>query len=235
MFTGTCVDLPQVTLTQDKGSWVLPAAACCDGGETGTKKAGDRDGSLGWSRVPSRWAFPRIPSRPSVSAVTRPVDPPAHSGSQELADSSRPATLPGSGPDRKQPLGSVPSFPKRDSPSLTPAVHARVAGERLSQNERSPVATVGGPRRDAVDVNLRLHTENRLVLALLHRDCRSSPNFRLLLRPLGAGTDATLRPALSRAALAGSPLLLIHYPLPVALGQKPDAESPENPVVQTRT
>lgn len=70
----------------------------------------------------------------SVRAVTRSVDPAAHSGPQELADTSRPATPPGSGPDRKQPLGSVPSFPKRDSPSLTPAVHARVAGERLSQN-----------------------------------------------------------------------------------------------------
>lgn len=135
MFTGTCVDLPQVTPTQDKGSWVRPAAACCDGGGM---KQGPRKPKTGTGpsecRVPSRWAFSRIPSRLSVSAVTRPVDPAAHSGPQELADTSRPVTPPGSGPDRKQPLGYVPSFPKRDSPSLNPAVHARVAGERLSQN-----------------------------------------------------------------------------------------------------
>lgn len=45
---------------------------------------------------------------------------------------------------------------------------------------RSPVATVGSPWWDAVDVDLRLDTENRLVLALLHLDVRSPPDFRLL-------------------------------------------------------
>lgn len=187
VFTAICVCLPQVTLTQAKGSGALPAAACCDRwGETGAKKAGDRAGPLRWSRVPSRWGlrrvagFPGIPSRLSVSAVTRPVDPAAHPGPQEPAvthaacphpaDSSRPSRV---WPDRKQPLGSVPSFPKGDSPSLAPAVHAGAAGERVSQ-ERSPVATVVGPRRDAVDMDLRLDTENRLVLALLHLHRQSS-------------------------------------------------------------
>lgn len=57
--------------------------------------------------------------------------------------------------------------------------------------KRSPVTTVGGSRRDAVDVDLRLDTEHRLVLSLLHLDTRSPPDFRLL-PSRGAGSGSTL-------------------------------------------
>lgn len=159
--------------------------------------------------MPSRWGFPRvaglseIPSRLSVSAVTRSVKSAggAHcllgspgagcDGCPRPADSSRPATPPKSGPDGSS--HRAPSFPPLNPTTRPrpPQCMSGRAGGRLSQ-ERSPVTTVGGPRRDAVDMDLWLDTENRLVLALLHLYRPSSRDFRLLPRPSRTGSDATL-------------------------------------------
>lgn len=98
----------------------------------------------------------------------------------------------------------APSFPP-----LNPTTRPRPAqcmsglgGGRLSQ-ERSPVTTVGGPRRDAVDMDLWLDTQNRLVLALLHLYRPSSRDFRLLPRPSRTGSDARYDQILFRAADPG--------------------------------
>lgn len=89
---------------------------------------------------------------------------------------------------------------------------------RLSQ-ERSPVTTVGGPRRDAVDVDLRLDTQNRLVLTLLHLYRPSHRDFRLLPAPSGPEVMRLYDQVLSRAEAPGDPPIAPECPLPGASDQ----------------
>lgn len=65
MFTGICVYLPQVTLTQDKGGGVLQLQDVVIRGETEVMRAGDRnrDPGLGGMGPPDGAGFPPVSSR----------------------------------------------------------------------------------------------------------------------------------------------------------------------------
>lgn len=113
-------------------------------------------------------------------------------------------------------------------PSSAPTVGVSGGGEGVQLglawpgSEWSPVATVGGPRRDAVDVDLWLDTQHRLVLALLHLDARCPPDFRLLPPPGGRKRRDSMTPVRLERRLAVLGASLPARPLLEALAQDPE-------------
>lgn len=62
---------------------------------------------------------------------------------------------------------------------MGPSAGTEAPGRAVGTAEAAPVPAVGGPRRQAVDVHGRLHTQHRLVLLRRRRHCGAALPRRL--------------------------------------------------------